>query len=104
MARFDLSDAEWTIIAPLLPGAEGKKNGRPRPDDRKVLNGIFFVLRTGTPWRDLLRERVEDPWFAMDESSSLMAEAAWTTLEETFAGFGQRTGDLLPLRRPQFPM
>lgn len=53
MARFDLTDAEWTIIAPLLPGVEGKKNGRPRPDDRKVLNGIFFVLRTGTPWRDL---------------------------------------------------
>ena len=53
MARFDLTDAEWSIIAPLLPGAEGRKNGRPRPDDRKVLNGIFFVLRTGTPWRDL---------------------------------------------------
>ena len=53
MARFDLTDAEWSIIGPLLPGAEGKKNGRPRPDDRKVLNGIFFVLRTGTPWRDL---------------------------------------------------
>jgi len=51
--RLDLTDAEWSIIAPLLPGAEGKKNGRPRPDDRKVINGIFFVLRTGTPWRDL---------------------------------------------------
>jgi transposase len=53
MARFDLTDTEWSIIARLLPGAKGKKNGRPRPDDRKVLNGIFFVLRTGTPWRDL---------------------------------------------------
>ena len=53
MARFDLTDAEWSIIAPLLPGAEGRKNGRPRPDDRKVLNGIFFVLRSGTSWRDL---------------------------------------------------
>ena len=53
MARFDLSDVEWAIIAPLLPGADGDRNGRPRLDDRKVLNGIFFVLRTGTPWRDL---------------------------------------------------
>ena len=53
MARFDLGDAEWAIIAPLLPGADGERNGRPRLDDRKVLNGIFFVLRTGTPWRDL---------------------------------------------------
>jgi len=53
MARFDLTDKEWSIIEPLLPGADGKKNGRPREDDRKVLNGIFFTLRTGSPWRDL---------------------------------------------------
>jgi transposase len=53
MARFDLTYEEWAIVTPLLPGAEGKKNGRPRLDDRKVLNGIFFVLRTGVPWRDL---------------------------------------------------
>ena len=48
-----MTDAEWAIITPLLPGAGGKKNGRPRPDDRKVLNGIFFILRSGAPWRDL---------------------------------------------------
>lgn len=53
MAPFNLTDEEWVIVTPLRPGAEGKKNGRPRLDDRKVLNGIFFVLRTGVPWRDL---------------------------------------------------
>ena len=53
MARFDLTDAEWSIIEPLLPGADGKRSGRPRGDDRRVLNGIFFTLRTGSPWRDL---------------------------------------------------
>ncbi len=50
MARFDLSDGEWTIIAPLLPN---KPRGVPRADDRRVLNGIFYTLRTGSPWRDL---------------------------------------------------
>ncbi len=50
MARFDLSDAEWRIIAPLLPN---KPRGVPRTDDRRVLNGIFYILRTGSPWRDL---------------------------------------------------
>ena len=49
MARFDLTDTEWTIIAPLLPGTEGRKNGRPRPDDRKVINGIFFVCAPALP-------------------------------------------------------
>jgi len=50
MARFDLSDAEWAIVAPLLPN---KPRGVPRVDDRRVINGIFWVLRTGSPWRDL---------------------------------------------------
>lgn len=50
MARFDLSDEEWAIISPLLP-EQGR--GAKRGDDRKVLNGIFYILRTGAPWRDL---------------------------------------------------
>lgn len=50
MARFDLSDEEWAIIAPLLT-QQGR--GPERKDDRKVLNGIFYILRTGAPWRNL---------------------------------------------------
>jgi transposase len=50
MARFDLSDSEWAVIEPLLPN---KPRGVPRVDDRRVLNGIFWILRTGSPWRDL---------------------------------------------------
>ena len=50
MARFDLSDEEWGVIEPLLP-TQGR--GPMRKDDRKVLNDIFFIVRTGAPWRDL---------------------------------------------------
>ena len=50
MARFDLSEQEWALMAPLLPN---KPRGVPRADDRRVLNGIFHILRTGSPWRDL---------------------------------------------------
>jgi transposase len=50
MARFDLTDREWAVIAPLLPN---KPRGVARVDDRRVLNGIFWTLRTGSPWRDL---------------------------------------------------
>jgi transposase len=50
MARFDLNDEEWSVIEPLLPR---KGRGPARKDDRIVLNGIFYILRTGAPWRDL---------------------------------------------------
>jgi transposase len=50
MARYDLSEFEWKIIEPLLPPSG---LGKARVDDRRVVNGIFYVLRTGTPWRDL---------------------------------------------------
>jgi len=50
VSRFDITDFEWGVIAPLLPD---KPRGVPRVDDRRVLNGIFFVLRSGMPWRDL---------------------------------------------------
>ena len=48
MGRYDLTDFEWRTIAPLLPN---KPRGVPRVDDRRVLNGIFYILRSGSPWR-----------------------------------------------------
>jgi putative transposase len=50
MARFDLTDFEWSVIEPLLPN---KPRGVARVDDRRVLNGIFWRLRTGAPWADI---------------------------------------------------
>ena len=50
MARFDLTDFEWAVIQPLLPN---KVRGVKRVDDRRVLNGIFWRLRTGAPWADI---------------------------------------------------
>ena len=50
MARFDLTDFEWSVIEPLLPK---KVRGVARVDDRRVLNGIFWRLRTGAPWADI---------------------------------------------------
>jgi transposase len=48
--RYELADEEWAAIKPMLPN---KPRGVPRVNDRRVLNGIFWVLRSGAPWRDL---------------------------------------------------
>lgn len=51
----DLTEEQWTVVEPLLPRpvkrADGK--GRPRVDDRTILNGILWVMRTGAPWHDM---------------------------------------------------
>ena len=51
--RYQLTDYEWAAIRPMLPN---KPRGVLRVDDRRVLNGIFWVLRSGAPWRDLPHE------------------------------------------------
>ena len=48
--RYELTDHEWAAISSMLPN---KPRGVPRLNDRRVINGIFWVLRSGAPWRDL---------------------------------------------------
>jgi transposase len=48
--RYELTDHEWSAIKPMLPN---KVRGVPPVNDRRVLNAIFWVLRSGAPWRDL---------------------------------------------------
>ena len=66
--RYELSDYEWSVIRPMLPN---KPRGVPRVDDRRVLNGIFWVLRSGAPWRDL-----PEAWSPYDLLQSLRSLAA----------------------------
>ena len=48
----DLSDAEWAILAPLVPPA--KSGGRPRVVEmREIINGMLYILRAGEGWRML---------------------------------------------------
>jgi transposase len=51
----DLTDAEWALVAPMIPPA--KRGGRPREVDlREVLNAIFYVLSTGCQWPALPKD------------------------------------------------
>lgn len=58
MSRHRLTDDQWECIADLFPPPA--RTGRPRRDPRLVLDGILWILRTGSPWRDLPEEF--GPW------------------------------------------
>ncbi len=47
-----VSDEFWAVVEPLLPSSEGRR-GRPWSDHRRVLEGICWRYRTGSPWRDV---------------------------------------------------
>ena len=50
--RYEVTDEQWRIIEPHL-GNKAKRMGRPQADNRKLFNGVLWILRTGAPWRDL---------------------------------------------------
>jgi transposase len=52
MKLSDLTDVQWERLRPLLP-PQKPRTGRPAKDHRTVLNGILWILRTGSPWRSL---------------------------------------------------
>src|SRR5918994_1955412 len=52
MERSELTDAQWDRLHPLLP-PQKPRTGRPASDHRTVINGILWILRTGSPWRAL---------------------------------------------------
>jgi transposase len=50
--RYDISDSVWELLEPHLPGREGSWGGVAR-DNRLFINAVFWIMRTGAPWRDL---------------------------------------------------
>ena len=50
MRRYELTDAQWRQIEPLLPPRQGR--GRPYRDHRTMLHAWFWILNRGSPWRD----------------------------------------------------
>jgi transposase len=52
MKRHELTDEQWELLEPLVPQSTAK-TGRPPKDRRLMLDGVFWSLITGAPWRDL---------------------------------------------------
>ena len=51
--RYELSDNEWERLKKYFLAREAGQLGRPRSDDRQLLNGVLWVLRSGAAWRDV---------------------------------------------------
>ena len=108
--RYTLTDREWSIIQPILPS---KSRGVPRVDDRRVLNGIFWVLRSGAPWRDVPdqlgpyttcynrfnRWRKAGIWDTILEAVSHVREAAVQMLDTTIIRVHQHAACIKPDER-----
>ncbi len=54
-----ISDEFWEVVEPMLPASRGRR-GRPWADHRRILEGICWRYRTGSPWRDVPEEF--GPW------------------------------------------
>jgi transposase len=52
LKRHELTDEQWELVSPLVPRSTAE-TGRPAKEPRLMLNGIFWILGTGAPWRDL---------------------------------------------------
>jgi transposase len=91
MSRHDLTDRQWQVLEPLLPSPKNGP-GRPRIDNRKCLNGILYVLKTGIPWADLPAEYGSPStcWRRFDEwSEAGVRDRIWRALLSTLDQAGK---------------
>ena len=54
MSRGDLTDAEWGLVAPLIPAKQG--DNKRHVDKREIVNGLMYILSTGCQWRALPKD------------------------------------------------
>jgi putative transposase len=88
----DLSDREWERLEPLIPPA--KPGGRPRKTDmRSAMNAIFYLLRTGCPWRYLPPETFPPRSTVYNIFRAFQRDGAWEAIwEELRADLRERLG------------
>ncbi len=60
MEKYELTSEQWERVKPIMPPETTGKRGRPRKDDRIMLNGILWIAHSGAQWRLLPRQY--GPW------------------------------------------
>jgi transposase len=100
MSRGDLTEAEWRLLKELLPSERGRKN-RPASDNRPIVNGILWRIRTGAPWRDVPEKYGK--WITVYQrfrrwSQAGLWEAAATALAQAMADNSRHSIDSTTVR------
>ena len=88
-----LTDAQWDVIEPLLPKSSSQGRGRPRLDDRRVIDGILWVMKTGARWRDL-PERYPSPATCHRRFQTWNRSSTWAHMLKALADDLIDRGDL----------
>ena len=100
--RHDLSDEMWAKIEPLLPGRPGCWGGIAK-DNRKFVDAVLWIVRTGAPWRDLppeyggwsnthrrfIRWRDKGIWERLLEACIDEPDMEWLMVDATHVRFHQ---------------
>jgi len=100
LSRGDLTEAEWRLLKDLLPSERGRKN-RPAFDNRPIVNGILWRIRTGAPWRDVPEKYGK--WMTVYQrfrrwSAAGVWEAVATTLAQAMADNSRHSIDSTAVR------
>ena len=100
MSRSDLNEAEWRLLKALLPAERGRKS-RPAFDNRQIVDGILWRIRTGAPWRDLPEKYGK--WMTVYQrfrrwSEAGIWEAVAMTLAQTMANNSRHSIDSTTVR------
>src|SRR5436305_11340288 len=92
MTRTLLTDTKWEKLRPLLPPQKAW-TGKPAKDHRQIIEGILWVLRTGSPWRDLPSEW--GPWQTYATRYYRWLHAGiWTRILEELQRQGDAAGEV----------
>ncbi len=92
MSQFMLSDKQWAKLEPLLPRYSSA--GRPWKDNRAVLEGILWILRTGARWRDLPSDIGVSPATCWRRLHQWDEEGVWLKVWRQFLADLHRRGQL----------
>jgi transposase len=96
----DLTDAQWQCLEPLIPAA--KPGGRPRKTDmRSAMNAIFYLLRTGCPWRYLPRGAFPPRSTVYNIFRQFQRDGAWERIWKNFIWRCARRSTATPARPPR---